>query len=94
MTDKQAIGGLNDYYLQRVDHPQRKDADPYTAECDDLISALRLNFGEGCIFKALWRIGKTRQGLGKPGVTILYDKEKIEHYGIREAEIARRENAA
>lgn len=86
----QAVGGLNDYWTTRVEHPQRQGQAPYTAECEDLIQSLGLTFDEGCAFKALWRIAQTRKGIGKPGGSILYDAEKTEHYGKRIADLARR----
>lgn len=76
-------GGLNNYYLVRVDHPQRDAQPPYQAECEDIIQALGLDFNEGCVFKAIWRRAMKRKGNGKHSATSLYDAEKILHYAKR-----------
>ena len=47
-------GGLTNYYLVKVNNPQRKDQPAYQAECEDIIEALELNFDEGNIFKEIW----------------------------------------
>lgn len=75
-----AGGGLTNYYLVKVAHPQRKDQPAYQAECEDIIRALKMNFDEGNIFKALWRSCAARAGNAKPGHDSLYDAEKILHY--------------
>lgn len=74
-------GGFVNYYLVKVDHPQREEQPPYQAECEDIIRALGMNFDEGCAFKALWRSAAARQGNGKPGTKAVYDAEKVVHYG-------------
>lgn len=76
-------GGRANYYLVRVDHPQREEQAPYTAECEDIIQALGMTFDEGCIFKALWRSANARKGNGKEGVKGVYDAEKMVHYSGR-----------
>lgn len=76
-------GGLVDYYLVRVEYPQRPEQPPYTAECEDLIEALALNPDEANIFKELWRSAQARQGRGKLHHTPLYGTEKILHYAQR-----------
>ena len=78
-----ASGSLNNYYLARVDHPQRDDQQPYTAECEDLIEVLELTFDEANIFKEIWRSANARKGNGKPGHHALYGAEKIAHYAGR-----------
>lgn len=83
MTTNNLTGSLNDYYLVRVDNPQRVDSEPYTAECEDIIHALGLNFDEGNVFKAIWRNAKSRKQEGKKGSTNIYEAEKIHHYGKR-----------
>ena len=76
-------GGLTNYYLVKVDNPQREDQAPYQAECEDIIEALDLNFDEGNIFKEIWRSANPRKGNGKPGNTIVRGAEKILHYAKR-----------
>ena len=75
-------GGLTNYYLVRVDHPQRDEQPAYQAECEDIIEALGLNFDEGNIFKEIWRSANARKGSGKPG-TAIRGAEKILHYARR-----------
>ena len=76
-------GGLNNYYLVKVDQPQRASQPPYQAECEDIIEALGLTFDEGNIFKEIWRSANARKGNGKPGNTPLRGAEKILHYAQR-----------
>ena len=45
-------GGLNNWYVVQVKNPQRKEQEPYQAECEDIIQALGMTFDEGCAFKA------------------------------------------
>ncbi len=76
-------GGLNNYYVVSIKNPQRKEQEPYQAECEDIIQALGMTFDEGCAFKALWRNAAARMGNGKPGNTTVYDCEKLVHYANR-----------
>lgn len=76
-------GGLNNWYVVPVKNPQRKEQEPYQAECEDIIQALGMTFDEGCAFKALWRNAASRMGNGKPGNTAVYDAEKLVHYANR-----------
>lgn len=76
-------GGLNNWYVVPVKNPQRKEQEPYQAECEDIIQALGMTFDEGCAFKALWRNAAARMGNGKPGNTVVYDAEKLVHYANR-----------
>lgn len=76
-------GGLNNWYVVPVKNPQRKEQEPYQAECEDIIQALGMTFDEGCAFKALWRNAAARMGNGKPGNTTVYDCEKLVHYANR-----------
>lgn len=79
-------GGSNDYYKVRVTDPTTPGADPYTAECNDIIEALGMTFAEGNIFKALWRscaartLGMLKPGMGPEGV---YDAEKMVFFSNR-----------
>lgn len=76
-------GGLNNYYVVPIKNPQRKEQEPYQAECEDIIQALGMTFDEGCAFKALWRNAAARMGNGKPGNKALYDCQKLVHYANR-----------
>lgn len=82
-SQSESSGGLTNYYLVKVEHPQRAVQPRYTAECEDIIEALNLNFDEANIFKEIWRIANARQGNGKPGNTELRAAEKILHYATR-----------
>lgn len=76
-------GGSSDYYEVEVKKPTKKYRCSYTAECNDIIEALNLNFAEGNIMKALWRRAKARMGGGKVGTTSLYDAEKCQFFSER-----------
>lgn len=80
MTTQKLSGGLANYYLVQVKHPQRSEQPPYQAECEDIIRALGMTFDEGCEFKAIWRTAAARMGNGKPDHKALYDAEKRAHY--------------
>ena len=82
-SQSKLTGGLVNYYLSWVPHPQREDQPAYMAECEDLIQSLGLTFDEGCIFKAIWRTANARLGNGKPDQKALYDAQKILHYAKR-----------
>lgn len=84
-------GGLSNYYLSRVEFPQREDQPAYTAECEDLIESLRLNPDEANIFKEIWRSANARLGNGKPDHKALYGAEKINHYAGRNLRRVKRE---
>lgn len=77
-------GGLVNYYLIPVKHPQREDQDPYVAEVDDLIRAMNMTFAEGCEFKALVRTANARLSNGKPGQDAKYDAQKRVHYASQD----------
>lgn len=77
---KELTGGLVNYYLVHVKHPQRPEQVPYQAECEDIIRALNMTFDEGCEFKAIWRTAAARMGNGKPNQEARYDAEKRVHY--------------
>lgn len=77
-------GGSVSYYKVRIGSPLA-GVDAYTAECNDIIEALNMNYAEGNAFKALWRrcAAKTL-GVAKVGYTDgLYDAEKVEFFGKR-----------
>lgn len=87
-TKPELIGGKlpdDSYYIVRIDAPMSPGLKPYTAECADIIEALDMTFNEGEAFKALWRMCRMRQGVGKPGGGLQYDADKVAHYGGRVA---------
>lgn len=92
MTDQpEYTGGSVSYYTCSVTHPISETADPYDAECIDLIDALQMTPNEANAFKALWRRAAARLGKSKRGYTDgLYDAEKVEFYGKRLVELERR----
>jgi len=80
---REYTGGNVNYYVVEIKNPKRFS--PYTAEAEDIIEALGMNFAEGCAFKAIWRrcaartLGKSKAGY-KGGT---YDAEKVVYYGQR-----------
>ena len=82
-TDPTSGGGLTNYYLVSVKHPQREEHQSYIAECEDIIEALELNFDEANIFKEIWRTANARKGNAKQGQNDLRAAEKIYHYAGR-----------
>lgn len=82
-------GGSSDYYKIDVAKPTSGGI-PYTAECNDIIEALGMEFDVANIFKAAWRVAALRQGRGKPGQgDAVYDGEKIVFFGNRIIERAK-----
>jgi hypothetical protein len=77
-------GGSVSYYQVHIGSPT-SGSDAYTAECNDIIEALGMNYAEGNAFKAIWRrcaartLGKAKAGY-KDG---LYDAEKVVFFGQR-----------
>jgi hypothetical protein len=84
-------GGRVNYYLVKVDHPQREEQIPYQAECEDIMDALALSPDEANIFKEIWRTANARQGTGKMGNTPLRAAQKMVHYSGRILRKAERE---
>jgi hypothetical protein len=77
-------GSHCEYYHCPVTHPQNPNqAEPYIANCEDIIQALGLTFDEGCEFKSIWRRGRGRQGFKKAESTALRDAIKAVHYAGR-----------
>lgn len=81
--DVQYTGGSSNYYKVFVQNPTTL-TEPYEAECNDIIEALKMTFAEGNAFKAIWRKAKARQGVQKKGYDNgLYDSEKVVFFGER-----------
>jgi|SRR5882672_759754 len=75
-------GGDVDYYTVHVIKPKRLNN--YSAECEDIIEALGMNFAEGNAFKAIWRSCAERTlGKKKVGNNAIRDAEKVIYYGKR-----------
>lgn len=80
---KEYTGGSVSYYKVLVENPTTAKV-PYTAECNDIIEALGMNFAEGNAFKAIWRLAAARKGTSKRGYTDgKYDAEKVVFFGQR-----------
>lgn len=80
---REYTGGSVNYYQVKVERPT-SGGSAYTAECNDIIEALGMNYAEGNAFKALWRSCAARKGLSKRGYTDgVYDAEKVEFFGRR-----------
>jgi hypothetical protein len=76
-------GLSSSYYTVHVKLPTSKVA-PYFAECNDIIEVLGMNYAEGNIFKAIWRICAARTlGKHKKGNTSKYDIEKLYFFAKR-----------
>lgn len=89
--EKEYTGGSVSYYAVDVNAPINEESDPYTAECQDIIEALKLDFNEGNVLKAIWRRAAARLGRSKKGYDDgLYDAEKIVFYGQRLVAIGQR----
>lgn len=86
---KEYTGGKVSYYTVRITQPLSGN-DPYTAECNDIIEALSMNYAEGNAFKAIWRSCAARHlKLGKEGYKDgRYDAEKVVFFGQRMLEQA------
>lgn len=77
-------GLSSSYYRVKIDRPTTSTNLPYTAECNDIIEALGMDYAEGNIFKALWRRAAARTlGKHKRGNNGLYDAEKMVFFSQR-----------
>ena len=92
MSDQREYTGASvSYYAVDVNAPINEASDPYTAECQDIIEALKLDFNEGNVLKAIWRRAAARLGKSKKGYDDgMYDAEKIVFYGQRLVAIEKR----
>lgn len=77
-------GGSVSYYRVSIIDPT-SGGPTYTAECNDIIEALGMNYAEGNAFKAIWRRCAAKNlGLGKAGYKDgKYDAEKVVFFGSR-----------
>ena len=83
-TGGEKSGGSVDYYQVRIENPTTKGRDKYTAECNDIIEALGMNYAEGNAFKAIWRSCAERTlGKKKAGGNAVYDAEKMVFFSQR-----------
>lgn len=83
MAQPENSGEHASYYEVDITRP-KSGGEAYTAECQDIIEALKMDFNEGNAFKALWRRAAGRLGNVKKGnEDPLYDAQKIKFYGTR-----------
>lgn len=76
-------GGSVSYYKIRIENPTTAP-EPYTAECNDIIEALGMDYAEGNAFKAIWRACAARKGMMKKGYdSPKYDWEKVKFFAER-----------
>jgi len=77
-------GAAVSYYLVPIDDPIR-GSPRYTAECNDIIEALDMNWAEANAFKAIWRrsAARTLNRRKKDYDDGIYDAEKIVYYAQR-----------
>ncbi len=81
---REYTGGSVNYYRIPVDFPTTQEQDRYIAECNDIIEALELNYAEGNVLKALWRLAAHRKGKSKRGYKNgIYDAEKMVFFSER-----------
>jgi hypothetical protein len=84
-TATEKSGGSVNYYKVWISDPTSGSNSSYMAECNDIIEALGMNYTEGNIFKAIWRmaaareLGKLKEGFEKPK----YDTEKVVFFANR-----------
>lgn len=84
MSEAEYTGGSVSYYKVLIENPTSEDNPPYTAECNDIIEALGMNYAEGNAFKAIWRRAAAEMGKAKQGYKDgLYDAEKVVFFGQR-----------
>lgn len=79
-------GGSSSYYDVTVqgklmDGRKRVKIVTVQVSCNDIIKALKMNFAQGNIFKAVWRICASKLGRKKRGNNTYYDAEKIVFFG-------------
>lgn len=87
-------GGTVSYYTVLVTNPTTPNNTSYTAECNDIIESLGMNYAEGNAFKAIWRMCAARNGKKKKFYrSSLYDAEKVVFFGERLVAQAKAEDA-
>lgn len=90
---KEYTGGSVSYYSVNITKPTTEGREPYIAECNDIIEALKMNYAEGNAFKAIWRLCAARNGKSKEGYKdSVYDAEKVVFFGSRMLEQAKEDN--
>lgn len=83
--EREYTGKSSSYYTVEIMKPTTPTNQQYIAEVNDIIEALGMNFAEGNIIKAVWRIAAARTlNKSKKGYDSgKYDAEKIVYYGER-----------
>jgi hypothetical protein len=89
INDSETTSGAdNDYWVAHIKDPKR--VEPCSIECDDLIEHFQMNYQQGEAFKAQWRDGMLRIGMGKPGDTHIRNAEKSHYYSGRNLVVEQR----
>lgn len=81
-------GGSSNYYKMRLmtvanEAIAKGENIEVDVECMDIIEYLNLSYSEANIVKAIWRQAASRQGNGKAGTTLKYDREKCVYFSNR-----------
>lgn len=73
------------YYSVHITNPTTKNRLAYTAECNDIIEALGMNYAQGNAFKAIWRsCAAVNLGMAKEDYSgAVYDSEKVIFFARR-----------
>jgi hypothetical protein len=79
-------GGSSSYYDlvlegELIDGKQRVKTVKVKISCNQIIKALAMNYAQGNVFKAVWRICASKLGMKKRGHNTHYDAEKIVFFG-------------
>lgn len=97
MNDKiseEHTGLSSSYYGVHITNPTTEGKPEYYAECNDIIEALKMNFAEANVFKAIWRNCAAKAlGKYKKGNDAVYDAEKTVFFSGRVLVMAKAEDA-
>lgn len=82
MTEEHT-GGSSSYYdieVNALTCGERRRTVKVTISCNEIMKALCMNYAQGNIFKAVWRICAAKLGKTKKGNNTFYDAEKIHFF--------------
>ena len=85
-TGEELTGLSSSYYdvtISKWTNEEHQQDEPVTICCNDIIEALDMNYAQGNVFKAQWRIAAFKQGKCKKGNSTLYDAEKSYFFSNR-----------